>query len=69
MADEGKYSYVTELSAKVFVEGVLVGNGMELDNAKIVASCLVQADMRGVDTQYVNHHLFTSSRIKVKEQI
>ena len=46
-----KYSYVTASEAKAFVEGVLVGNGVTAANADIVADCLVQADMRGVDTQ------------------
>jgi LDH2 family malate/lactate/ureidoglycolate dehydrogenase len=47
------YSYVTASNAKAFVEGVLVGNGVAPENASIVADCLVQADMRGVDTQWV----------------
>lgn len=54
MADnEAKYSYVSDSNARAFVEGVLVGNGVAPENAAIVAACLVQADMRGVDTQYV----------------
>jgi LDH2 family malate/lactate/ureidoglycolate dehydrogenase len=48
---EAKYSYVTASNAKVFVEGVLVGNGVSAENAAIIADCLVQADMRGIDTQ------------------
>lgn len=36
--------------ARSFVEAVLVGNGVAEHNAKIVANCLVQADLRGVDT-------------------
>jgi LDH2 family malate/lactate/ureidoglycolate dehydrogenase len=46
-----KFSYVTASNAASFVTDVLVGNGVERENAAIVANCLVQADMRGVDTQ------------------
>jgi LDH2 family malate/lactate/ureidoglycolate dehydrogenase len=46
-----KYSYVTASAAKTFVEGVLIGNGVTPANGAVVADCLVQADMRGVDTQ------------------
>lgn len=44
------YLHVTADDAKSFVEGVLVGYGVLPENAKIVADCLVQADLRGVDT-------------------
>lgn len=40
--------------AHAFVEAVLVGNGVPEDNAKIIARCLVQADLRGVDTHGIN---------------
>ena len=50
---ETKYIYVKAANAKVFVEGVLIGNGVPAANAAIIADCLVQADMRGVDTQWV----------------
>ncbi|TVY84646.1 putative oxidoreductase [Lachnellula suecica] len=49
-----EYSYVTGSEAKIFVEGVLVGNGVLPANAAIVADCLVQADLRGVDTHGMN---------------
>jgi len=51
--DEPKYSYVSASNARKFVEGVLQGNGVSPENAAIVADCLVQADLRGVDTQQV----------------
>jgi len=52
--DEPKYRYVSASNAKTFVEGVLQGNGVSPENAAIIADCLVQADMRGVDTHGIN---------------
>ncbi len=37
-----------------FVQAVLMGNGVPRDNADIIANCLVQADLRGVDTHGIN---------------
>lgn len=45
---------VTEDDARSFVHDILVGNGVPADNAALVADCLVQADLRGVDTHGVN---------------
>lgn len=42
--------HVSAADARHFVEQVLVGNGVPQDNAVIVARCLVEADLRGVDT-------------------
>ena len=42
--------HVSAANARSFVEQVLVGNGVSKDNAVIVAKCLVEADLRGVDT-------------------
>lgn len=42
--------HVSAADARLFVERVLVGNGVSKDNAVIVAKCLVEADLRGVDT-------------------
>lgn len=42
--------HVRASDAKTFVEQILVGNGVSRDNAVIVAECLVEADLRGVDT-------------------
>lgn len=42
--------HVTAADARSFVEHVLAGNGVSRDNAVIVANCLVEADLRGVDT-------------------
>lgn len=50
--------------ARSFVEAVLVGNGVAEQNAKIVANCLVQADLRGVDTHGVNRIPSYMARIR-----
>ena len=42
--------HVNATDARSFVEHVLVGNGVPKDNAVVVAKCLVEADLRGVDT-------------------
>lgn len=42
--------HVSAADARSFVENVLAGNGVSKDNAAIVAKCLVEADLRGVDT-------------------
>jgi hypothetical protein len=42
--------HVSADDARRFVENVLVGNGVSKDNAVTVAKCLVEADLRGVDT-------------------
>jgi LDH2 family malate/lactate/ureidoglycolate dehydrogenase len=49
-----EYARVTASNAQKFVETVLVGNGVPPENASIVASSLVQADLRGVDTHGIN---------------
>lgn len=55
MAEEqSRYSYVKSSNARLCVEGVLRGHGVSPANAAIIADCLVQADMRGVDTHGVN---------------
>lgn len=40
--------------AREFVAGVLQGNGVSESNARIIADCLIQADLRGVDTHGMN---------------
>lgn len=52
--NETKYTNVTASSAQSFVERVLIGNHVLQENAEIIASCLVQADLRGVDTHGIN---------------
>jgi LDH2 family malate/lactate/ureidoglycolate dehydrogenase len=51
---ESKYVKISASDAQAFVEGVLEGNGVPKENAAIVANCLVQADLRGVDTHGIN---------------
>ncbi|KAF8864016.1 putative malate/L-lactate dehydrogenase [Acephala macrosclerotiorum] len=46
--------HVSSDSAQRFVESVLVGNGVPLANAAIIAKALVLADLRGVDTHGIN---------------
>lgn len=46
--------YVSADNARTFVHSVLTGNGVSAENATIVANCLVQADLRGVDTHGIN---------------
>src|SRR3954464_11848270 len=65
--DETKYTNVASQNAQFFVEGVLIGNGVLQENAKIIAKCLVQADLRGVDTHGMNR--IPSYMARVREGI
>ena len=47
-------SHVTSPNARLFVTNILQGNGVSLPNAIIIADCLIQADLRGVDTHGMN---------------
>ncbi|PVH95792.1 malate dehydrogenase [Periconia macrospinosa] len=46
--------HVTAEDARNYVKNVLVGHGVSLENATIVARCLIAADLRGVDTHGMN---------------
>ena len=46
--------HVKALNAYNFVKAVLIGNGVLKGNANIIANCLVQADLHGVDTHSIN---------------
>jgi LDH2 family malate/lactate/ureidoglycolate dehydrogenase len=46
--------HVQASNAHSFVKAVLIGNGIANDYADIIANCLVQADLRGVDTHGIN---------------
>ncbi|KAI9926648.1 hypothetical protein ASPWEDRAFT_120732 [Aspergillus wentii DTO 134E9] len=48
------------------VQNILIGNGVPSDNAKIVADCLVQADLRGVDTHGSNRIPSYMERVRQK---
>lgn len=56
--------HVRREDAQSFVEGVLRGNGVPPENAAIVARCLVQADLRGVDTHGINRIPSYMARIR-----
>jgi LDH2 family malate/lactate/ureidoglycolate dehydrogenase len=51
---DSKLMHVKAPDARRFVKAVLEGNGVPKDNADIIANCLVQADLRGVDTHGIN---------------
>lgn len=53
-ASSPQYHSVLPADAHRYVVGVLQGYGVPLENANIVARCLVAADLRGVDTHGVN---------------
>ncbi|KAH6904513.1 Malate/L-lactate dehydrogenase [Coprinopsis sp. MPI-PUGE-AT-0042] len=46
--------HVSASDARAFVETILIGNGVAKENAIIVANCLVEADLCGVDTHGIN---------------
>jgi LDH2 family malate/lactate/ureidoglycolate dehydrogenase len=56
--------HVAASEARTFVESVLVGNGVPRENAVIVAKCLVEADLRGVDTHGMNRIPSYMARIR-----
>lgn len=56
--------HVNAHDARSFVENVLVGNGVPRDNAVVVAKCLVEADLRGVDTHGINRIPSYMARIR-----
>jgi LDH2 family malate/lactate/ureidoglycolate dehydrogenase len=53
-SEQQKMHRVSASEARSFVEKILVGNGIPQDNAIVVAKCLVEADLRGVDTHGMN---------------
>jgi LDH2 family malate/lactate/ureidoglycolate dehydrogenase len=53
-ADPKEYVYVYPSSARSFVESILEAYGVPLENAAIVAKCLVEADLHGVDSHGIN---------------
>jgi LDH2 family malate/lactate/ureidoglycolate dehydrogenase len=56
--------HVYAQDAQIFVENILVGNGVPRTNAHIVANCLVEADLRGVDTHGINRIPSYMARIR-----
>lgn len=54
MSLENQIQHFDSTEAQRFTHDVLVANGVESENAEIVARCLVAADLRGIDTHGVN---------------
>jgi len=45
-----KFYHISHSKLEPFVQSILQGNGVSSPDAAIIANCLVQADLRGVDT-------------------
>jgi LDH2 family malate/lactate/ureidoglycolate dehydrogenase len=56
--------HVTQSEAHIFAQAVLMGNGVPEENSGIIAKCLVQADLRGVDTHGINRLPSYMARIR-----
>ncbi|KAH0537293.1 hypothetical protein FGG08_005883 [Glutinoglossum americanum] len=48
------FIYVFPDSALIFVESILGAYGVPTENAAVIAKCLIEADLRGVDTHGIN---------------
>ena len=59
-----RQSRVAPSAARQFVQGVLEKNGVPPDNASIVANCLVEADLRGIDSHGINRIPSYMARIR-----
>ena len=46
--------HVSDSAARTLVSAILTGNGVPSSNAAIIADCLIQADLRGIDTHGMN---------------
>ncbi|KAG8424333.1 hypothetical protein J3458_001135 [Metarhizium acridum] len=53
-AEDSVTKHVTPSEARRLVEDILTGNGVSGENATIIAKCLIEADLRGVDTHGMN---------------
>lgn len=58
--------YVKPADHRAFVEGVLCANGVSHEHANIISNCLLQADLRGVDTHGANRIPTYMERIRHK---
>lgn len=56
--------HVNASEARTFVEQILIGNGVPKENAVVVAKCLIEADLRGVDTHGMNRIPSYMARIR-----
>ncbi|GAB1190996.1 Malate/L-lactate dehydrogenase [Aspergillus pseudonomiae] len=54
MDPQQEKKHITAGDAESFTTKVLTANGVPLENATIISKCLVQADLRGVDTHGIN---------------
>jgi LDH2 family malate/lactate/ureidoglycolate dehydrogenase len=59
-----RYVTIEASTAREYVGSILVGNGVPAENAAIVAHCLVEADLRGVDTHGINRIPSYMTRIR-----
>lgn len=59
-----RYVTIEASKAREYVKSILLGNGVPPANAEIVASCLVEADLRGVDTHGINRIPSYMTRIR-----
>lgn len=64
--DSQQVHYIQPAELQSFVHRILLGNGVPDDHATIVARCLVQADLRGVDTHGSNRIPSYMKRIRQK---
>jgi LDH2 family malate/lactate/ureidoglycolate dehydrogenase len=62
--DRSQMLNVKAPNARAFVESILIGNGVSQENAIIVAQCLIEADLRGVDTHGMNRIPSYMARIR-----
>ncbi|KAF7595346.1 hypothetical protein BBP40_006339, partial [Aspergillus hancockii] len=46
--------HITHQNAQIFTTNILTANGVPASNATLISKCLVQADLRGVDTHGIN---------------
>jgi LDH2 family malate/lactate/ureidoglycolate dehydrogenase len=63
-AEQPTMQHVSAHDARSFVEKILIGNGVPKKNAIIVAKCLIEADLRGVDTHGMNRIPSYMARIR-----
>jgi LDH2 family malate/lactate/ureidoglycolate dehydrogenase len=64
MPSQEQMRHVSASDARAFVEKILIGNKVPKHNAVIVANCLVEADLRGVDTHGMNRIPSYMARIR-----
>lgn len=54
MQSQSEKWYVRDTDARAFVQSVLEGNGIPVSHAVIISDCLVQADLRGLESHGIN---------------